>query len=72
MIQKEKSTLLQFFSKNSFAADVPRSKCLHGTSSFYCIPFISESGFLIYCDDNTGTFSDVITFSDVDLNDGVP
>ena len=44
--------------------------------------FTSESGFLImqslrlqtppYCDNNTVTFSDVITFSDANLNDSVP
>ena len=27
---------------------------------------------LPYCDDNTVTFSDIITFGDVELNDGVP
>ena len=50
----------------------------HMIDSFSCIPFISESGLLImpslrlpYCDDNTVTFSDVITFSDVNLNDGI-
>ena len=48
---------------------------------FFLHTFISESGFLImqslcrrppYYDDNTVTFSDVITFSDFNLNDGVP
>ena len=33
MAQKGKSTLLQCFSKNNFAADVARSKCLQTTSS---------------------------------------
>ena len=33
LIQKGKLTLLQFFPKNYFAADVARSKCLHATSS---------------------------------------
>ena len=43
MIHKEKSTSLQCFPKNCFAADVDRSKCLHATSS-------NESFCTIYVD----------------------
>ena len=44
MIQKGKSTLLQCFPKNSFAADVARSKCLHATSSNapFCTQYVDE------------------------------
>ena len=44
MIQKVRSTLLQCFPKNSFAADVARSKHLRSTSSnvLFCTHYVDD------------------------------
>ena len=47
MKQLGKSTLLRRFSKNSFAADVTKSKCLHAMSPnvFFCMHYMDNENY---------------------------